>query len=160
MYEPSFPPLDGYKWDLRDGVNSYKNFEYEQGSGASARCKEIVWNESTENGIVVKARCDEIRRPSLSDGTQYEDGYVDCGVKGPVYRFKDTISLVSEQNGKIEWAKDISLAIPDDLTEFQLRIKAYNGPERIITENYSDGVLRVIKNNANIIVRGTPPKGF
>lgn len=152
-------PLEGYKWDLRDGVDSRKEFKIKQYSGESARCEGIAWNESTENGLSIQARCDQIRQVNRR-GIRWKAGYVGCGVEGPIYRVVSNTEQLNNIRGTIEWNKDIAITIPNDLKNFQLKITMYDGTERIITNDYADGMLRVIKNTNNIIIRTTPPKSF
>lgn len=152
-------PLEGYKWDLRNGENSRREFEMKQYGGEAARCQVIVWNESTENGLSLQARCDQIREVNIR-GIRWKAGYVSCGVKGPVYRIVQKTEAISKNEGEIEWNIDKSITIPTDLKNFQLKVKMYDGTVRIITNDYADGVLRVIKNSNNIIIRTNSPSSF
>lgn len=151
-------PLEGYKWDLRNGEESRKFFKVvTTGGGESARCQNIQWNSSNEHGITIQARCDEITEVNIR-GIRLKAGYIHCGVEGPVYRMVETTEPIDEIGGDLKWNIDKSISIPNDLTSFQLKIKLYDGKERIITNDYSDGVIKVVKNNDNIIIRSLPPK--
>ncbi len=153
-------PLEGFKWDLRNGIDSRNEFQVTSYGGEAARCENIVWNNSNEHGISIQARCDQIREVHFPRGVRWKSGHINCGVKGPIYRTvekKEPIKVISE---KAEWNIDKSIIVPSDLSSFQLIIKMYDGTERIITNDYSDGVLKVIKNKENIIIRTTPPKNL
>lgn len=153
-------PLEGYRWDLRNGEESRKEFKVvTTGGGEKGRCQIINWNASNEHGISIQARCDEIREVSAR-GIRWKPGYIHCGVEGPVYKMVSTTEPIAKSSGILNWNIDKSIPIPNNLESFQLRIKSYDGKERIISNDYSDGIIKVIKNNKNIVIRSLPPENL
>lgn len=152
-------PLVGFRWDLRNGEQARKDFAVTSYGGEAARCENIMWGDSNEHGISIQARCDRINKLSLG-GWWHGPGHINCGVKGPVYKIVEKNEPIAANSGIIKWNIDQLIDIPGDLTSFQLKVKMYDGKERIITNDYADGILRVIKNSNNIIVRTTPPTSF
>jgi len=150
-------PPSGYKWDLRQGVNSHGNFSVvSTGSGEKGRCKEIVWNGSNEHGIIGSARLDEIRQIRNFE-IRWKSGYKHCGISGPIYRLIPTIEEIQSVAGNITWNKDEIISLPNDTSEFNLTIKLYNGKTKVITNTFSDGIISVFKDSNRLIIRTKIP---
>jgi hypothetical protein len=151
------PPSE-YKWDLRQGVDSHKDFSIvSTGKGEKGKCKEVVWNGSNKHGIIGSARLDKIKKVSLSHGIQWESGYKHCGIKGPIYRMIPSIENIEPKSGKINWNKDEIINLPEGTSEFSLTVKLYNGKTKVITNTFSDGILSVTKDSNRLIIRTKIP---
>ncbi len=150
-------PLAGYKWDLRNGTESRKAFRVTQGGGESARCQIVNWNVSTERGISVQARCDEIREFHFPN-VRIKAGYVHCNLVGPVYREVPTEIPLAEQTGTLEWNIDKSIQLPEDIGSFELKVKTYDGKEAIATNTFSNSILDIEKVGNKLIIRSKVPR--
>lgn len=150
-------PPSGYKWDLRQGINSHRNFSIvSTGRGEAGRCKKIIWNGSNEHAVIGSARLDQIRQIR---GLQirWRDGYKHCGIKGPIYRIIPTVTDIEPVSGKINWNKDEIINLPSGTSEFNLTIKLYNGKTKVITNTFSDGIISVTKDSNRLIIRTKIP---
>lgn len=150
-------PLDGWRWDLRNGVSSRDNFTIvSTGGGEAARCQNVVWNESSENGLSVKARVDQIKQIRNFE-IRWKDGYCHCGVEGPIYRMVDVSENMQTISGNLTWS-DKHIPVPNDVVSWVLKLKLFSGEERIITNSDATKLFEVIKSNNNIIIRPLEPK--
>lgn len=151
-------PPTGYLWDLRKGIESQRNFAMvSTGRGEKGRCEEIIWNGSNEHGIIGRARLDEIRQIRGLE-IRWKSGYKHCGIRGPIYRLVPTTESIESKKGELLWNKDQIISLPEDITEFILKIRLFTGEERIITNSYSDNILDVTKESNKIIIRNKVPK--
>lgn len=151
-------PLDGWRWDLRNGVSSRDNFTViSTGKGEAARCQNVVWNESSENGLSVKARVDQIRKVQNLVEIIWKNGYCNCGVEGPIYRMVDASENIPNISGGLTWS-DKHISIPNDVVSWVLKLKLFTGEERIITNSNASKLFEIIKSNNNIVIRPLEPK--
>ena len=116
---PPSPANDGKgPWRWRVGTVSVR-----PGTGEAGHCVRIVSNESSENGIVVEARLDEIKNATYPRGP---DGYVDdCFVKGILWRPTSTPKPGATKSGTLNWTDAVPIPHEDDTVNgtIQLTIK-------------------------------------
>lgn len=155
------PLTGGWKWDLRNGVDSRSQFRVvSTGGGEAARCQVVVWNQSNEHGLSIQARVDQIRQVSgLLPQVRWRDGYCHCGVEGPVYRFVDASENIPTQKGSLSW-NDKQITFPADVKSWTLTLKLFNGEERIITNSDATELFEIIRGNNNIVIRPIEPRGL
>lgn len=105
---PPSPANDGKgPWRWRVGSVSMQ-----PGAGEAGHCAAIVFNESSENGIVVEARLDEIKNIKYPKGT---DGHVDdCFVTGTLWRPTSTITPGITKSGTLNWTDAVPISHEDD----------------------------------------------
>jgi hypothetical protein len=127
------------------------------GGREEGRCQRIIWNESTENGLVINARVDQIRHASCCPPrVVWGDGYCNCGVSGPIYRIVDAQENIPTQSGNMTW-NDIQLNIPSDVSSFSLKLTLFTGETRIITNSDVTKLFEVIKSNNILVIRPKEP---
>ena len=153
-------PPAGFKWDLRRGPTSRNEFKVlTTGTGEKGRCQGIIWNGSGENGVIVNARVDVIQQVKVfPPKVIWKNGYIHCGLSGPIYRFIDSTAPMRKQSGKILWNKDHSINFENDVSSFELRIKLPNGEEKIITNNFQHELFSAVKEGSKLIIRPKIPK--
>lgn len=116
---PPSPANDGKgPWRWRVGSVSMQ-----PGTGEAGHCEAIRINESSENGIVVEARLDEIKNLQHPTGA---DGHVDdCFVTGTLWRPTSTPTQGATKNGTLNWTDSVPIPHEEDTLNgtIQLTIK-------------------------------------
>ena len=140
-------PKQGWKW-LVDNREEFKVTT--TGKGESAKChKTPVWNDSTQNGVVISARVDKIRKT-----TKWGDAYISCGLKGPIYKNIITNQIQYIKNRTLDWKSDRSETLPADTKSFEIRFTTFNGTTHIINNTFNNSkFFDVIKSGKTIIIR-------
>jgi IPT/TIG domain len=124
IYKIANPP-SGYKWDLS------KPYTKNQGHGEAGRCEGFDTNASTENGISLFARVDEIKDGSSLWGISRKDGYVSCTVSGTVYRIVEKEIENPPLTGELEWGTAVPIKKPAGTISQTLTVKLFNGATEI-----------------------------
>ena len=137
-------PEPGWKWDLS------KPLSLIQREGEAGRCEGIDMNQSEPmngNGVVMFAHLDEIRRIFTSD-----PGYVSCSLAGTLFRIVTEPRSEAPKNGDLSWTADVQVALPDRLTSFTLKMKLFDGRERIVTGPMADSYFEVRQEPGRLII--------
>ena len=146
-------PKDGWRWDLTQPI-----VQVSTGSGEAGRCSEILLNESNENGIVVRARLDEIREVTWR-GIRYSGGYKYCGAQGTIYRMVDAEGPIPALDGRITWMRDLIVPMPIDTKDFALQVNLFTSEGRVFTNADQCQYFTVVKEPGRLVIHPTIPKG-
>jgi hypothetical protein len=139
----------GWKWDLE------KPFDIIQGHGEAGRCHDApLMNESSENGVTISARVDEIRNIEYPLGT---DGYVNCTLCGTVYRIVSATENISA-TGEVSWNGDKTIPLPPGTESFVLKVKSFDNRERVYTSTGSDKFYNIRRDQNAIIISPVVPE--
>lgn len=143
------PPDDGWKWDLS------KPLQPQQGDGKAGRCEGADMNASSENGIAFFAHLDEIKNWEYPRGAP---GYVNCALKGTVYKMEDATETLPTQNGTLSWIADKQITLPPDTDSFTLRVKTFDGRERVLSGTGSDQFFNIRREPQALVITPTVPE--
>lgn len=142
-------PDNGWKWDLS------KPLEMQQGQGEAGRCEGVDMNQSSENGISFIAHLDEIKNWSYPTGAP---GYVNCALAGTVYRMEPVTETTPSQSGVLSWIADKQIALPPGTDALTLKVKTFDGRERVFTGTGSDQFFDIRREPLVLVVTPKVPE--
>lgn len=142
-------PDNGWKWDLS------KPLVKQQGSGEAGRCEGVDMNQSSENGISFFAHLDEIKNSTYPFGAP---GYVNCALAGTVYRMEPVTETTPSQNGTLSWIADKQITLPPNVDSLTLKVKTFDGRERVFTGTGSDQFFDVRREPQALVVTPKVPE--
>ncbi|MBE7635681.1 hypothetical protein GUA87_02405 [Sneathiella sp. P13V-1] len=140
-------PDKGWKWDLNQAFTKI------QGQGESGRCEGVDMNQSTEDGVSFFAHLDRINK-----WNHQGPGYVNCSLKGKIYRVVSETDTFATQSGQLSWTQDKVLKLPSDFNKFQLNITKFDGVKRSFTNTGSDQFFGVQLQGDRILITPKIPK--
>lgn len=140
-------PDSGWKWDLSKPLIKY------QGKGESGRCEGVDDNKTSENGVSFFAHLDEINKL----GHAKKPGYVNCKLSGTLYRIVSKTEDFPKQSGSLSWIKDKAIALPVDMSSFDLKIITFDGRERLFKNPGADRFFDVKKNKSTLVITPKVP---
>lgn len=142
-------PDDGWKWDLS------KPLVKRQGSGEAGSCEGVDMNQSSENGISFFAHLDEIKNWRYPVGA---DGYVNCALAGTVYRMEQATETTPSKSGVLLWTADKEISLPPNTDALTLKVKTFDGRERVFTGTGSDQFFDVRREQQALVVTPKVPE--
>lgn len=144
-------PTHGWKWDVSD---LSKFSVVSTGKGEAAKChKHIIDNGVTPDGITISARVDRIKEFHFPK-FKITDGYISCGLKGPMIRTTESSKDFSIEPQILTWTSDLEIILGDDAKSFSLQFTTFDGKTHIITAAHSDSpYFEVEKSTSSVIIR-------
>lgn len=137
-------PENGWMWDIN------KQLQVIQGHGEAGRCEGVDMNKTSEKSVSVFAHLDKIQNLTYPLGT---DGFVNCSLRGTIFRNEPQTEDVSPQKGTISWDQDKAIPLPDNVESYTLTVTTYDGRVRIFTSPGTDKLYEVQRTPTKIIVR-------
>lgn len=147
----------GWQWDIVDNRGAFSVIA--TGGGEAGSCQEIQWNGSNAHGIEIRARVDRIVEGPSWDypAGRVENGYIHCGIRGPAFRMVDAQAAIDPITGDVVWTEDTFIPIPDDASDFRLRVKLFNGKIRLFTNSAPGKFLDVTRVDGGLLLRPLVP---
>jgi hypothetical protein len=151
VYRTAQPP-EGWKWNLE------KPFSVRGGGGEAARVQGVEIGQSNPYGVVVRARCDQIRKVSgFPPRVRIADGHIRGYLTGTVYRSVKSDEDGPQQTRDISWIKDEKILIPSNITSFTLYVNIFDGKVRVFSTSGDDKFFSVTKVSDGIIIHPKIP---
>ncbi|RWC09526.1 MAG: hypothetical protein EOS51_24290 [Mesorhizobium sp.] len=139
-------PKEGWKWDLE------KPLKVLQGHGEAGRCEGTDINKSSESGISVFARLDEIRESKNFFGLVKKDGYVSCSLSGTIYKMVPTENPGPAKKGDIVWHSDLPLDRPDNTVRMTMFVKTFDNRDLTVDGDRSDKLFNAKVSAGHLLV--------
>lgn len=150
-------PKSGWLWDVGQGSGAFEGI---QERGEAGRCGTVDWATHSPNGLSFSADVDEIRDSSNLGGLRKKDGYVDCKLRGPIYRVVDVERTAGPFDGSISWFRDIELDVPAQTRSWTLRIDTFDGRSVAASSDLADNFFEVVTTGEKLILRPRIPTGL
>lgn len=142
-------PDSGWKWDLS------KPLVKQQGHGEAGRCEGVDISQSSENGVSFFAHLDEIKNWNYPAGAP---GYVNCALAGTVYKMEPVTENIPPQSGMLSWIADKQIVLPPNTDALTLKVKTFDGRERVFTGTGSDQFFDVRRESQVLIITPKVPE--
>ncbi|MFN9472697.1 hypothetical protein [Acidovorax sp.] len=146
-------PREGWRWDLSQGVNSFKQV---QGRGEAGSCNGVIEANSKPDGITHQAHLDMIKEVKIS-GIKWGPGWVMCSLKGPIFRMTKVKAKLPVQTASLSWTEDLRIPLPPETSAFALEVTTFDGRKRLFTDTGNDKFFDVTRSGQDLIIRPKPP---
>jgi hypothetical protein len=142
-------PEEGWLWDVTKPLKSI------QGQGESAHCDGVDLNQSSANGLRYTARADRIGRSfTYPNGAP---GYVDCSVKGTLYRMvpaEDPFTIDAQDVG---WT-DITIPLKENAKSISVTVSTFDKRSRDFAGSGADKLFSITTTDKGLIIHPRLPE--
>jgi len=154
VYKGIRPP-EGWRFDL----DRFRDVSVRGNGGEAGRCQKIADEDRSENGVKIQARVDAIREVNWG-GVSWDDGWVRCVAKMPIYRVVSGEARGEITQGSLDWFNAIHVDSPGEIKAWKVSLKTFDGRSSVFHGPGEDRFFSINADSTGLTITPKRPLEF